>query len=102
MAATFQLTDGTLTLDFTSATDFNLDSKYSPKVAIPNGNGSIPPYVTETIPVVIKCTSENDLATTMQEFHLLQRKAAEYTVDQQQPTPVWLVCLLFLTLGLVF
>jgi len=92
MAVTFQLTDGTNTISFTSATDFHLIRPYSPKIAMPTGDGSIPPYITEVIPVIIKCTSEDNLAATLQKFHAMQRLAAEYWVDPQQKTPLWLQC----------
>jgi len=95
MAVTFTLSDGTTTIDFAEATpdDFTLRANiglgYLPKVAVPRGDGSIPDYITETIPVWIECTNHNDFATSMQNFHALQRRAVEYWVDPQQATPVW-------------
>ena len=95
MAVTFTLSDGTTTIDFAEGTldDFalrsNLGIGYMPKVAIPRGDGSIPDYITETIPIWIEATSHNDFATSMQNFHALQRRAAEYWTDPHQATPVW-------------
>ncbi len=94
MAVTFTLTSTLLTtIDFTTGTDFTLESPdYVPVVATPTGDGSIPPYVTETLPVTVRATSENDLALSMQELAALARRAAEYWVDQQQTAPVWFNC----------
>ena len=77
MAVTFTLTStGLTTIDFTAATGFTLQPDYVPVVATPTGDGSIPPYVTETLPVVIRATSENNLALHMQNLHALQKRAA--------------------------
>ena len=94
MAVTFELTStGLATIDFTSGTDFDLqDDFYLPVTATPTGDGSIPPYVTETVPVLLRGTSHDDLAVSMQELAALQKRAAEYWVDQQQAIPVWLNC----------
>ena len=94
MAVTFSLTStGLTTIDFTSATDFVFqDDYYVPVVITPTGDGSIPPYVTETLPVMVNATTDNDLALTMQELAALQKRAAEYWVDQQQAIPVLLNC----------
>ena len=94
MAVTFSLTStGLTTIDFTSATDFVFQNDYYvPVVITPTGDGSIPPYVTETLPVMVNGTSDNDLALTMQELAALQKRAAEYWVDQQQAVPVLLNC----------
>ena len=93
MAVTFTLTSTALTtIDFTTGTDFTLGADYVPTVATPNGDGSIPAYVVETIPVVLRATSENDLATTMQELSAMQKRAAEYWLDMNEDDPVWLTC----------
>jgi len=94
MAVTFSLTStGLTTIDFTSATDFVFqDDYYVPVVITPTGDGSIPPYVTETLPVMVNATTDNDLALTLQELAALQKRAAEYWVDQQQAVPVLLNC----------
>jgi hypothetical protein len=89
MAVTLQLTDGTTTIDFTNTTGFQLLRGYIPKFASPTGDGSIPPYVVEALPVYINATSDDNLAATMQGLHALQKRAAEYMVDPQQTTPVW-------------
>jgi len=102
MAVTFTLTStGLTTVDFTDATfDFIFaDVDYVPVVASPTGDGSIPPYVTETLPVILRGTSHDDMATSMQELAALQKRAAEYWVDQQQATPVWLNCKLYSETG---
>jgi hypothetical protein len=94
MAVTFTLSDGTTTLDLTdtSASIYLQEGFYAPVVATPTGDGSIPPYVTETLPVGLNATSYDGYATLMQSLATLQKRAAEYWVDQQQPTPVWLSC----------
>jgi len=89
MARVLKLTDGTNTLDFTTSTGFRSRMEYRPMFATPAGDGSIPPYVQQTIPVDVQCSSEDDLASTLQTFHLLQRRAAEYWMDPVQRTPVW-------------
>ena len=97
MAVTFSLTStGLTTIDFTDTTEnIALDeTAYVPVVATPTGDGSIPPYVTETLPVRIISTTYNGYATLMQNLHAMQKRAAEYWVDQQQATPVWLNCTL--------
>jgi len=94
MAVTFTLGDGTTTIDLTDITEnIALDeTAYVPVVATPTGDGSIPPYVTETLPVRIISATYDGYATLMQNLHALQKRAAEYWVDQQQATPVWLTC----------
>jgi len=94
MPVTFSLTStGLTTIDFTSATDFVFqDDYYVPVVITPTGDGSIPPYVTETLPVMVNATTDDDLALTLQELAALQKRAAEYWVDQQQAVPVLLNC----------
>jgi len=94
MAVTFTLGDGTTTIDLTDTTTsiFLQESAYVPVVATPTGDGSSPPYVIETMPVGIHATTYDAYATVMQSLHTLQKRAAEYWVDQQQTTPVWLTC----------
>lgn len=95
MAVTFELNStGLATIDLTdtSSSIFLQEAGYVPVVATPTGDGSIPPYVTETIPVGLHATSYNGYATLMQNLAALQKRAAEYWVEQQQPTPVWLEC----------
>jgi len=94
MAVTFSLTStGLTTIDFTSATNFTLiDTQYTPIVVTPTGDGSIPPYVTEIVPVMIREPSADYLANQMHYLADLQKRAAEYWVDQQQAVPVWLNC----------
>jgi len=89
MAVTLQITDGTTTVDFTTTTGHHLLADYLPSFAMPTGDGSIPPYVTEAIPCHIYVTSGNNLAATMQSFHALQLRAAQYFADDTYETPVW-------------
>lgn len=84
------VSDGLTTVDMTTAADFTLALGHTPIVQTPNGDRSIPAYVTETIPVVLRVTSEDDLAQTVQELHALQRRCREYWVDGQEVAPVWL------------
>lgn len=92
MAVVFTLTStGLTTITLTTGTDFTLrDDEYVPVVATPTGDGSIPPYVTETLPVILSGATHNAMALSMQELAALAKRAAEYWVDPQQPTPVWL------------
>jgi hypothetical protein len=89
MAVTLQITDGTTTINLANNTGFQLLRGYVPQFAQPTGDGSIPPYVVEALPVFINISSDDNLAATMQDFHALQKRAAEYWVDPQQVTPVW-------------
>jgi len=89
MAVTHQITDGTTTIDLTTAVGFKAERDFAVTFADPTGDGSIPPYVTEAIPIHVYATSDNNLATTMQDFHALQRRAVQYWVDPMQRTPVW-------------
>ena len=94
MAVTFTLSDGTTTIDLTD-TSVNIalqEHLYVPVVATPTGDGSIPPYVTETLPVSLNAASYDGYATLMQNVAALQKRAAEYWVNPQQATPVWLTC----------
>lgn len=65
-------------------------TEYLPLMATPTGDGSIPPYVVESIPIVVRPASEDALAILLQNLHALQLRAAQYWVDQQQIYPVWL------------
>jgi hypothetical protein len=60
-----------------------------PTFAIPTGDGSIPAYITESIPCVIHITSGDNFASTMQDFHALQLGAAQFHADITYETPVW-------------
>jgi len=95
MAVTFSITStGLDTLDLTYVgSQFSLQpDKYLPVVATPTGDGSIPPYVTETIPVMLTEVTYDAYASSMQVLATHQKRAAEYWVNQQQATPVWLNC----------
>lgn len=89
MADTIELTDGTNTVNFLAATGLRGQPAWVPAVAAPTGDGSIPPYITEVIPVIVRNTSTDLMAADLQRFHLLQKTAAEYWVDQTAVTPVW-------------
>ena len=95
MAVTFSLTStGLITQDLTTiASDFSLQpDHYLPVWATPTGDGTIPPYVTETIPVMLKAVTYDAYAAYMQNFAAHQKRAAEYWVNPQQAIPVWLNC----------
>lgn len=89
MARVLQITDGTNTIDLTTSTDFQWQYGWQPLIADIPGDGSIPPYITQEIPVKLYAESADDFATSMQKFHTLQREAAQYWVDQQATTSVW-------------
>lgn len=90
MADYFYITDLVATsITLTNSTGFELREGYEPEIAIPPGDGSIPPPVTERIPVIINNTSADNLASHMQDFHDLQRRASSYWRDRTQRTPVW-------------
>src|SRR3989337_281028 len=90
MAKVFKLTDGTNTLDIASTSVFWLrEEGYEPKIAVPSGDGSIPPYMQQSIPVGLQSATDNEMATTLQTLALLQKRAAEYFADPTQYTPVW-------------
>jgi hypothetical protein len=81
MAVTFAITGDGLYgsgLSLLSSTGFHLLDGYKPKYGTITGDGSIPPYVREVIPVRIRSTGDDDLATELAVFHTYQRKAAEY------------------------
>jgi hypothetical protein len=92
MAVTFTITDGSNSIIFSNDTGFILSDGYNPAVAVPTGDGSIPPPVTEVIPCVIVPTSADNLSTLMQTFAGLQKTAAEYRADPTQATNVQLQC----------
>ncbi len=92
MADTIELTDGTNTVDFLAATGLRGQPAWVPAVASPTGDGSIPPYITEVIPVIVRNTTADTTATSLQLFHLLQKTAAEYWADLTAVTPVWFNC----------
>ena len=89
MTVVWKLFDGTSTIDFTSATGFRGERGHVTQITNLPGDGSIPEYLTETIPVTIVGTSDDNFAAHLQKFALLQKRAAEYWVDPQQSTPVW-------------
>ena len=95
MAVTFTLTStGLTTIDLTdtSTSIFLQESEYVPVVATPPGDGTIPPYVTETLPVGLHATTYNAYCLLLQNLAALQKRAAEYWVNPQQSVPVWLTC----------
>lgn len=89
MAVTLQVTDGTTTVDFTTEAGHQLMDSYLPTFAVPAGDGTIPPYITEAIPCYINITSGNNFASTMQAFHALQLVAIQFAEDETYITPVW-------------
>ncbi len=66
-----------------------LDVGWTPRIARPT-YGSIPPYVTEQIPIRITDSSQDNLAGELQELHQMQQWAAEYRVSRTTEYPVWL------------
>ena len=89
MAVVWKIYDGTNTIDFTSATGFRGERGHVTQITNIPGDGSIPEYLSEMIPVTIVGTSDDNFAAHLQKFALLQKGAAEYWVDPQQATPVW-------------
>jgi len=89
MALVHKLYDGTNTIDFTTEAGFYDLYEYVPQAAEIPGDGSLPPYVTEVIPVRINGTSDDNFAAELQTFHALQKLAAEYWSDQTTEIPVW-------------
>ena len=59
------------------------------KVAQP-AYGKLPPDVVEDMPIWIEDTTDDALATELQELHEMQRWAEMYRVDRTEDTPVWL------------
>jgi len=91
LAAVLKLYDGTNTVDLADSSNIMLlRRRYVPQVATPPGDGSIPSYVVESIPVRVRAANANGLATALQGVHAMQKLAAEYWADQAQNTPVWL------------
>ena len=88
MAVTLQITDGTTTVNLANAAGPELESEYLPTFAVPAGDGTIPPDVIEAVPVLVRITSDDNLATTLQDIAGLTRAAAEYSANNHQ-TPVW-------------
>ncbi len=70
-------------------TGAQLDVGWTPRIARP-ACGSIPPYVTEQIPIRITFSSQDGLATEIQELHHVQQLATEYRVLRGVTIPVWL------------
>jgi hypothetical protein len=95
MAVVHKLTDGDTTVDLTNTADsyditYNLLREgYVPQVAVPPGDGSIPPYVTETLPVRIAAPSADYLARALHSIHRLHSRAATYHADERQTTEVY-------------
>lgn len=89
MAITHKLVYGDSEIDLASADGIYVRPEYVPAVAQPTGDGSIPDYVLETLPVIINAADEDSLASILQDLHEAQRYAAEYWADTQQTTPVW-------------
>ena len=89
MAFTLTLSDGTTTINLANSTGFQASAGYMPLVAVPTGDGSIPEYLIDAIPVQVRLSSDNNLAATMQDLHALQLRAAEYWQDPDANTPVW-------------
>lgn len=88
MPTTFQITDGTLTVDLTTNVDWKLSANFLQVFTEPTGDGTIPPDITESIPVDIATVDDDDFASTLQDLAQLARRAAEYTAGNHQD-PVW-------------
>jgi len=92
MATVWKIYDGTNTIDLTTAkgtAGWHGERWHAEQFTDVPGDGSIPEYITEAIPVVLNGSSDDNFAAYLQTFALLQKEAAEYWVDQQQATPVW-------------
>jgi len=89
MTVIFRLSDGTTTVDLQTTTGPELLAEYLPAFATPTGDGTIPPYITEAIPVLVRIASDDGLASTLQDIARLGQQAALYTANRHQ-TPVWL------------
>lgn len=89
MAVTLQITDGTTTVNLTTAVGHQALEDYLPTFAMPTGDGTIPAYVTESISVIIHIIDGDNFASTMQDFHALQLVAAQFFADETYITPVW-------------
>lgn len=86
---TLEITDGDITVDLSTTTGFEVLQRWRPVVATPLGDDAIPEYVTDVLPTYTHITSADDLATTMQDLHALQVRAARYWRDENYVTPVW-------------
>jgi len=90
MAITCSITDGTNTIDFTSTSSFQLAQReYTPKIATPPGDNSIPEYITEVLPCRVNEASDDALATELQKMAAFQKLATLYWEDPTEDTPVW-------------
>ena len=72
-----------------TSTGIGVEPGWVPVEAMPTGDGTIPPYVQERIPVLIDASSGDNLASQRQTLAYYQKLAAEYWVDPTQDTPVW-------------
>ena len=72
-----------------TSTGIGVEPGWIPAEAMPTGDGTIPPYVQERIPVLIDASSGDNLASQRQTLAYYQKLAAEYWVDPTQDTPVW-------------
>jgi hypothetical protein len=68
MAVTLQITDGTTTVNLANSTGPELEANYLPVFATPPGDGTIPPDITEAVPVYLNITTDDNLAATMQDI----------------------------------
>jgi hypothetical protein len=91
MALTFELKkESTLAVDLNNESGIHVLGGYTPAVATPRGDGTLPDYVTEIVPVHIKPTSDDNMAALVQGIVSAQKAAAEYWVDPTQGVEVWL------------
>ena len=63
MAVTLQVTDGTTTVNLANTTGAELAAQYLPVFTEPTGDGTIPPDVTEALPVYVNISSDDNLAS---------------------------------------
>lgn len=89
MPTTLQITDGTLTVDLATNVDWKMSANWLQVFTSPAGDGTIPPDITESIPVDIATVDDDDFASSLQDLAQLARYAAEYTAGNHQD-PVWL------------
>lgn len=89
MTVILQITDGTTTVNLQNNTGPELQDNYLPSFAVPTGDGTIPPDVTEAIPALVRITSDDNLASTLQDIWRLSEQARLYSANRHQ-TPVWL------------
>ena len=90
MAVTIKLTTTGTTVNMTIASDeWRLLENWEPVVATPTGDGSIPEYVVDVLPVITTGTSDDNFAAQLQDLHLLAQRAAEYWADENQTIPVY-------------